>query len=147
MGLIDLDFNTLLDATEHLEASLFYWRYCDNGIWPLDELEDEEVQAFIDALYQLSHECLCMQLRVNAPELAPYDHAVPEYLTRPELIVLTRQLIFCCDTRLIREYRAITGRERQVIRLLEQAHAQLIGAHYFAHPHVVSVSSRDIRFR
>lgn len=132
---------------KNLELYLFRWRFVAPDIWPVEDLADKELVEFIDDLYQLCKECLCMRLRVNVAPLVIGLEADENGLGRTKMIGVTRRLLFCCDTSLIEEYRELTLRECDVIRLLEQIHAALIGAHFRTHPFESTVSMRGIRLR
>lgn len=139
-------FVNVFSEVNSLEIYLFQWRYAAPGIWPVEDLEDSELAQFIIDLRCLSKECLCMRLRVNMLSVCVDLDGEELFLGRAEVIVLTRNLLFCCDRRLIAEYRELTLREREVIRLLEQIHVALIGAHFRTHPFESTVCMRDIRF-
>ena len=63
-----------------------------------------------------------------------------------ELLSLTRQLLFCCDLELIYEYRQPDLVEYEAIRMLEQIHAQLIGAAYGQHPFMDTLEAEQVKF-
>lgn len=127
---LTLDPQTLGPQIALLRDSLGNMRWTAKAIRPLRELNDTAFFEFIEVLYALSHESLCMHLRLNAPELAPLPPFGGYIALETELTGLTHQLLWCCDEALISEYRAVTLMEYETIRLLEQIHNQLIGAHY-----------------
>ena len=143
---LTVDFSTLLQVFNRLEVSLFYWRYSGPDGWLMGELEDKDLKAFIAGLYKLTHECLCMQLHVNTPGMPAYVSCTGQWLEKRELIIMTRELIFCCELGTIYPYRELSRNECEIIRYLEIIHAQLIGDYYFQHPGMELVQAHEIRF-
>jgi hypothetical protein len=141
-----LNFADLLPTCNQLQASLFYWRYSAPGIWPVDELEDEDLKTFVADIYALAHTCRCMHMPVMAPNRKPYVYHETQWLERRELVILTRELLWCCDLDLVYEYRQPDLPEYEAVRLLEQTHAQLIGAVYGDRPGMETVAADEIRF-
>jgi len=146
MNRLTLNFSTLPNDLNRLETSLLYQRYEAPGIWPLSELDDDAFHYFMTSLYHLTHECLAMHLRRNAPERIPYIYVPQDDAGLPEMIRLTRQLIWCCDMELIYSYRPLARGEYDTIRLLEQTHAQLIGAHYYQRPGEETLAANELHF-
>lgn len=117
-----------------LYTSLNDLRYEAPGIWPVCELDDETYHDFFLKLNELASDCLVMHWCGETPT-APYALTTAgPYMDFPDMIRFTRELLWCCDTDLIYEYRSLAPGEYETIRLLEQTHAQLIGAHYYQHP-------------
>jgi hypothetical protein len=104
------------------------------GIWPLSELEEDEYHDFFQKLQDLATQCMGMHGCFELPE-QKYRMTMTEILMDyPDMIRFTRELIWCCDMDLITEYRQLVKGEYETIRLLEQTHAQLIGAFYVQRP-------------
>lgn len=141
-----LNLSDLLTACNQLEASLFYWRYSAPGIWPVDELEDDDLKAFIADLYDLATTCWYMGRPLNAGNREAYVYHETSWLERRELAALTRQLLQCCDPELIYAYRQPERSEYETIRLLEQTHAQLIGAVYGQQAGEETLEAGELRF-
>ena len=132
-----------------LENGLTDLRFEGPGIWPLCELDETELKVYFAGLHKLMHQCLAMHLRCEAPAMArflSFADAPLETLGYRRLIQLTRELLFCCDLNLIYEYRMPTGAEYDIIRLLEQTHAQLIGAYYGQRPGEETLDAHELIF-
>ena len=136
----------LSDIVGRLETFLCDQHHTD-ALWPVAELETEDIENFINALYCLSWECLAIHALENMPTFPLYRAAAFCSGDFPAMIQATRQLVQCCDELLIEEYRDVTPAERETIGLLEQLHHALIGHYYFQHPGMDTVSAHEVKFR
>lgn len=130
-----------------LRTSLNDLRHEAPGIWPIAELNDEEYDDFFLKLNELASECLAMH---GCPETPAKNYQLTNsgcFMNYPDMIRFTRELIWCCDIDLIYEYRLLHTGEYDTIRLLEQTHAQLIGAYYYQHPGEETLAADELRFR
>lgn len=137
--------NDLADVVERLENFLCDQNHAD-ALWPVAELEAEDIENFSNALYRLSWECLAIHARENMPPFPLYRSASFVSGDFPSMIRATRLLVQCCDGLLIEEYRDVTPAERETINLLEQLHHAMIGHYYFQHPGLETVSAQEVRF-
>ena len=117
-----------------LYSALEDLRHDAPGIWPLSELGEDDYHDFFLKLQALATQCRSMHGCPETPE-TKYRLATSKILMDyPDMIRFTRELIWCCDMDLITEYRPLAKGEYETIRLLEQTHAQLIGAYYVRRP-------------
>ena len=142
-----LTHENLLCRFQVLEHSLCYWRWLAPDIRPLCAMSQAAVHALISELYDLTSECLHMQHRMNAADKKVYYSLEPDTCAnRRELIAFIRLLIIYDDLEELSSYRSVTGRERAIIRLLEQVQAQLIGAEYLCRSGDQVLSTGDYGF-
>lgn len=140
------NFNDLPIHLMFLESGLRDLRFEGPGIWPLCELNDADFHEFIRDLYKLAHDALAMHYVVFPPPRVAFVPTTVVLYGYPDLIRCTRELIWCCDLELILAYRPLHPGEYETIRLLEQTHAQLIGAFYGRRAGEEEISADMLRF-
>ncbi|RKR83352.1 hypothetical protein BDD43_3558 [Mucilaginibacter gracilis] len=131
---------------DELQASLLYWQLEGPGLKPVYDWDRMQIREYMRDLYRFAHECLYMRLRIDAPVHSVYQFQETCWLTRPELIKLTGDLLNLCDLSLIWSYRDTTAQEDILLRDLEQLNSQLIGAQYGQSAFEETIDVRDIRF-
>lgn len=94
-----LSLATLPFTIKKLRTALLDLRWAAPDIWPLSELTEIECQAFFDELHVLAKDCLAMRWDDN---VLPDQYFIgifgkPAEPLLPELIRMTRELIWCCD--------------------------------------------------
>lgn len=115
-------------------------------LWPLEEMDDHELEEFIINTHRLAWECLAIQLRQNMPEYQFYHNLSLETPGYPKMIEVTRHMIQYCNNDAVEEYRTLTDTESRVTEVLQQIHNALIGHYYFQHPGMDTVYAHEVHF-